>query len=143
MSNSSRSWANIGLTAIAIFFLAGAVICLWTMLALAFPSTPLDVLWQLKPSSKTSFEAMGWGAYALLAPLAVVLVATALGLLARNRWAYWVTVVLFAVNAVPEIGALFAGEWASLVPVLIIAALIGYLFTPPVRRAFRAGRLNA
>jgi hypothetical protein len=46
---------------LVLFFAAGALICLITALALAFPGSLLESIWQLKPEARLQFLQMAAG----------------------------------------------------------------------------------
>src|SRR5437764_8970421 len=50
---------SVGTTLLVIFFAAGALICLVTMLALAFPGGFLEPIWRLKPEARGEFQKIG------------------------------------------------------------------------------------
>src|SRR5439155_14877632 len=63
---------SLGTILLIIFFAAGALICLVTMLALAFPGSFLESIWQFKPEARVQFLQIGRGAsIALMAVVGV------------------------------------------------------------------------
>jgi hypothetical protein len=50
---------SVGTTLLTIFFAAGALICLVTILALAFPGSFLESIWRLKPEARVQFLQIG------------------------------------------------------------------------------------
>lgn len=56
----NQNHRSVGTISFVIFFAAGAVICLVTMLALAFPGGFLEPIWRLKPDARIEFQQF-WG----------------------------------------------------------------------------------
>src|SRR5438093_13679638 len=52
---------STGRVLLAIFFAAGAFICLVMMLALAFPGSFLESIWRLKPEARVELEEIASG----------------------------------------------------------------------------------
>ena len=75
---------SVGTTLLVIFFAAGALICLVTMLALAFPGGFLEPIWRLKPEARVEFQQIGNWSVALMA-----MVGAACGLAGLAKNAEW------------------------------------------------------
>ena len=74
---------SVGTTLLVIFFAAGALICLVTMLALAYPGGFLEPIWRLKPETRVEFQKIGSASVALMAVVGGACGLAAVGL-ARN-----------------------------------------------------------
>src|SRR6266542_4305072 len=72
---------STGRVLLAIFFAAGAFICLVMMLALAFPGSFLESIWRLKPEARVQFEEIGRGvSIVLMAAIGTACAVAAVGL---------------------------------------------------------------
>lgn len=114
---------------LTIFFAAGALICLIVILALAFPGTFLDSIWQLKPEAQLQFLQIGRGASILL--MTVVGAAcgfSAIGLARATEWGRRLALVVLSVNLVGDsLNALFRHDPKTLIGLPIGALMIWYL----------------
>jgi hypothetical protein len=99
----------------------------------------MDHLWQLNQAAGTAFHQAGRAAGVLLWLLACATGTAAAGLVQGRRWAWWFSVVLFAVNAVGDAVAL--GVTGDLVRsgsgVLMDALFLFALLQGNVRAFFR------
>jgi hypothetical protein len=136
--STSNSFTVVLPTLAALLFLA-ALVALVTGLALAFPDPMWQPMWNLNHEAYVSFRRIGTASEVFLFSLAVISGATAVGLLLRRRWAWWVALLLFAVNG--------AGDGVSLMRtgdvlrfgsgVAIASGFVLLLMLPPVRRSIR------
>src|SRR5438034_9742177 len=78
---------STGRVLLAIFFAAGAFICLVTMLALAFPGSFLESIWHLKPEARVQFVEIVCGVS--IAVIVVVGVAWGLAAIGLGHIAEW------------------------------------------------------
>ena len=70
-----------------IFFAAAGLICLVTMLALAFPESSLESIWRLKPEAHNEFKEIGRGAsIVLMAAIGTACGLAAVGLAQAAKW---------------------------------------------------------
>jgi hypothetical protein len=112
-----------------IFFAAGALICLVTMLALAFPESFLEPIWRLKPEARIQFRELGHVASIAL----MALVGTACGLaaigLARNAdWGRRLALAILVVNLVGDsLNAWLRHDSKTLIGLPIGGLMIWYL----------------
>lgn len=122
-------------TLAALLFLA-AVVAVVTGLALVFPGPVWIPMWNLNPEAYESFHRLGSTAEIGLFSLAVVSAAASAGLLLRKRWAWWIAMVLFAVNGAGDlVSVIRTGEVVRFGSgVLIAAGFILLLAIPAVRR---------
>jgi hypothetical protein len=85
MSNPRKP--STGAVLLVLFFGAGALICLVTILALAFPGSFLESIWQLKPEARVQFLEIGRGAsIALMTVVGVACGSAAIGLARNAEW---------------------------------------------------------
>jgi hypothetical protein len=93
---------SVGTTLLVIFFAAGALICLVTMLALAFPGGSLEPIWRLKPEARVEFQKMGSASVALMAVVGAACGLAALGLARNAEWGRRLAIGVLAVNLVGD-----------------------------------------
>ena len=134
----SGSFSVVLPTLAALLFLA-ALVALVTGLALTFPDPMWQPMWNLNREAYVSFRRIGPASQIFLFCLAGVSGAAAVGLLLHRRWAWWIALLLFAVNG--------AGDVVSLVRtgdvlrfgsgVAIAGGFVVLLLLPPVRRQLR------
>ena len=107
--------------------------------SLLFPSRLMDRLWGLNRPGAALFRALGRASGLGLLALAMGTAAAARGLLRGRKWAWWLTVVLFSIDACGDVAASFAtGEWwRSAFGVAVSLAFLYALSRGPVRRYYR------
>jgi hypothetical protein len=127
-----------GITALAIFFGAGALISLTSFVSLSSPGGPLEPIWRLNPRAHEAFGHMGPFALLLMATLFVACGFTAVGLWSGKRWGYRLAVTLLAINLLGDIVNVVLGvEPRAIVGVPIVIALLIYLGRRRARAYFR------
>jgi hypothetical protein len=134
-----------GITLLALFFLAGAIVSVATIVALRFPDGPLEPMWALNPRAKSAFQQMGSGAYALMAVVGVICALSAAGIWAGARWGRRLAIGLLSVNLVGDLAnAILARDARTLIGLPIAGALILYLVrSASVRRFFETRESEA
>src|SRR5436189_169525 len=120
---------STGRVLLAIFFAAGALICLVTMLALAFPGSFLESIWQLKPEARVQFLEIGCGAaIALIAVVGVACGSAAIGLARNAEWGRRLAIAVLAVNLIGDsLNALLRHDPKTLIGLPIGGLMIWYL----------------
>ena len=127
----------IGVTALSIFFWAGALISLTSAVSLVFQGSFLEPMWRLNPRARVAFSTIGGWAVVLLGTLCVACASTALGLWCGSRWGYWCAVVLLAINLIGDISNVVLGtEPRAAVGIPIVLAILWFLMRKRVRRFF-------
>lgn len=122
----------------AFLFLATAIAAL-VGIALLFPSTQLDFIWQLNKPGAAFFHSIGRIAGLFLLALGCGTLAAGLGLLRGRAWAWWFAVALFAVNSAGDAVSYFvthdgvraaAGVFVSLIFLYLLSrgAVRSYFF---------------
>ena len=126
MNPKRRSFGTILLI---IFFAAGALICLVTMLALAFPGSFLESIWQLKPEAPVQFLEIGRGtSIALMAVVGVACGSAAIGLARNAEWGRRLAIAVLAVNLIGDsLNALLRHDPKTLIGLPIGGLMIWYL----------------
>ena len=121
---------SVGTTLLVIFFAAGALICLVTMLALAFPGGLLDPIWRLKPEARMEFQKMGSASVALMAVVGAACGLAAAGLAKNAEWGRRLAIGVLAVNLVGDsLNALLRHDLRTLIGLPIGGLMNLYLVT--------------
>src|SRR5262249_13551503 len=96
-------------------------------------------LWRLNPEGAVAFHALGRVSGALLLALGVGTFMAAHGLLQGQRWAWWFTVGLFAMNALGDlVSFIVTGDALRGITGIAISLIFLYLLTRlQVREYFR------
>jgi len=126
MNQSSRS---VGTILFVIFFAAGALICLVTMLALALPGSCLESIWRLKPEARNRFEEIGRGvSIVLMAAIGTACGLAAVGLAQAATWGRWLAIGILAANLIGDsVNALLRHDPKTLIGLPIGGLMIWYL----------------
>jgi len=124
---------------VAGFLFAAAAIATAVGISLLFPGGVFDWLWKLNKSAEVAFRTMGSASIILLLFLAAGTCAAGAGLLQRKKWAWWFSVLLFALNAIGDIvNLVVTGDWPrSVSGVIICATFLGLLTSHRVRSYFK------
>jgi hypothetical protein len=118
----------VGTTLLVIFFAAGALICLVTMLALAFPGGFLEPIWRLKPDARVEFQKIGSASVALMAVVGVACGLAAVGLAKNAEWGRRLAIGMLTVNLVGDsLNALLRHDLRTLIGLPVGGLMIWYL----------------
>ena len=113
---------------LVVFFTAGALICLVTMLALAFPGGFLEPIWRLKPDARREFQKIGSASVALMAVVGAACGFAAAGLARNAEWGHRLAIGVLTVNLVGDsLNALLRHDPRTLVGLPIGGLMILYL----------------
>lgn len=136
-SGSPTSSFSVVLPTIAAMLLLASLVALVTGLALVFPGPVWKPFWDLNPEAYFSFRRIGVASEVFLFSLAFVSGVTAVGLLLHRRWAWWIALLLFAVNGAGDVVSLaHTGDVMRFGSgVLIAGGFVVLLLLPPVRRS--------
>ena len=121
---------SVGTTLLTIFFAAGSVICLITILALAFPGSFLESIWRLKPEAHLQFLQIGRGfSIGLMTIVGSACGASAIGLARNAEWGRRLALTVLSINLIGDsLNALLRHDPKTLVGVPVALAMICYLF---------------
>jgi hypothetical protein len=118
---------------------AAALLAFSAALALVFPGPAWIAFWNLNPAAWDSLHRLGWNAVSFLLVLGCTAGSAAVGLMLHKRWAWWIAILLFLINA--------AGDLISLIRtndtlrfgsgIAIASGFVLLLMLPPVRRSLR------
>ncbi len=127
----------LGITALSIFFLFGAVMSFISSVSLLFPGSFLELMWRLNPRAREGFAGMGVWAVVLMCAVCVACTSASIGLWRGARWGYRVAVVLLCINLLGDIANVVTGiEPRAAVGIPIVLAILAFLMTRGVRRFF-------
>jgi len=116
------------MTLLVIFFGAGALFCLVTMLALAFPGGFLEPIWRVKPEAKVQFQQIGNWSIALMALVGAACGLAAIGLARNAEWGRRLAIGILTVNLVGDsLNALLRHDPITLIGLPIGGLMIWYL----------------
>ena len=126
-----------GISALSIFFLAGALISLTASASLLFQGSFIEPMWSVNPRAHAHLLDLGpWGAV-LLFVVSISCAMAAIGLWRRAAWGHKVAVGLIAINLVGDVANIVMGtEPRAIVGVPIALAILVYLFSKKVRDSF-------
>jgi hypothetical protein len=126
-----------GVTALAIFFGAGAIISGTSAVALLAPGSFLDQLWNLNPRARTAFVNMGGWSPLLLCVVCLACGLAAVGFWRQRRWGYRLGIGLLVVNLTGDLVNVVLGtEPRAAVGIPIVVLLLVYLARSRVRESF-------
>ena len=124
-NNRQRS---IGIVLLVLFFAAGALICLVTMIALAFPGGFLDPIWQLKPEARVQFQQIGGWSVLLMAGVGIGCGLASIGLFRTAEWGRRLAVGILSVNLIGDtLNAFLRHDPITLIGLPIGGLMIFYL----------------
>ena len=113
---------------LVIFFAAGALICLVTMLVLAFPGGFLEPIWQLKPEARVEFQRIGSASITLMAVVGAACALAAVGLARNAEWGRRLAIGVLAANLIGDsLNALLRHDAKTLIGLPIGGLMILYL----------------
>ena len=129
---------TVGTILLAVFFGAGALICLITLLALAFPGGFLESIWRLKPEARDQFYEIGSVAsIALMAAVGAACGLASIGLARKTKWGRRLAIVILSINLIGDsLIAFLRHDARTLMGLPIGGFMIWYL----ARRAANANR---
>jgi hypothetical protein len=113
---------------LVIFFAAGALICLVTMHALAFPGGSLEPIWRLRPDARVEFQKIGNWSVGLMAVVGVACGLSAIGLAKNAEWGRRLAIGVLTVNLIGDsLNALLRHDPRTLIGLPIGGLMIWYL----------------
>jgi hypothetical protein len=116
------------ITALSIFFVAGATISFIANMSLLLPNSFLEPIWRLNPRAHENLSRLGLWAVLMMSTVSMLCAAATIGLWRGSRWGYLLgNVINVALGTEPR----------AIVGVPIAAALLAYLiFSKQVREFF-------
>ena len=127
MTNARKR--TLGTVLLVIFFAAGALICLVTMLTLTFPGSFLESIWRFKPEARVQFQEIGRGvSIVLMAMVGVACGLSAIGLARNAQWGRRLATAVLVVNLIGDsLNALLRNDPKTLIGLPIGGLMIWYL----------------
>lgn len=127
-----------GILVIGALLLFGSALAIATGISLVHPGTFLDLLWALNRPAYSAFASLRRPAGLALFVIAVATTLTGLGLLKGKKWAWRLTVAIFALNIAGDVVRLAAdGVIKGALGLAIAVGFLVYLTRPGVRTYFR------
>ena len=118
----------VGIILLAMFFGAGALICLVTMLALAFPGGFLEPIWRLRPDARAEFQKLGSWSIALMATVGTACAVASLGLARQAEWGRRLAIGILTVNLLDDtLNAFLCDDLRTLIGLPVGGLMIWYL----------------
>jgi hypothetical protein len=132
-----RSQRPHAITALSLFFGAGAFISFTAAVALFMPGGFLEPMWRLNPRARVGFASMGGWAPLLLFAVCLTCAAAAFGLWQMRRWGYRLALGLLLVNLTGDVlNTLLGTEPRAAVGIPIVLLLLAYFARSRIRAAF-------
>jgi hypothetical protein len=123
---------SVATTLLVIFLAGGALICLVTMLALAFPGGFLEPIWRLKPEARVEFQKIGSASVALMAVVGVACGLAAAELARNAEWGRRLAIGVLTINLVGDsLNALLRHDLRTLIGLPVGGLMILYLLKRP------------
>jgi hypothetical protein len=141
MSTTTRS-RPIGVTIIAILNIISGIIMLLGGIGLAAIGSVLPTMTAVDPNAGGQMAlvgVLGGGGIAIgavLIILGIISFIVAWGLLKGSGWAWTITIILSIISIIMGILSLVAGNFGSVVNIVIAGIIIYYLFRPNVKAFF-------
>jgi hypothetical protein len=130
-----HSRRTVGISALSLFFVFGALASGLAAAILIVPGTALDVLWHFNPHAHRSFIAMGHWSVLLMSTVFLACMSAAWGLWRCRLWGYWTAAIILSVNLLGDtINSFVLRDWRTLIGLPIAGFMIAYLVSR--RRVF-------
>jgi uncharacterized membrane protein (DUF2068 family) len=112
---------------VAAFLFAATAIAVVAGVSLLFPNPLMDRLWTLNKPGEATFRSLGRVSGLPLLLIGAGTCAAAIGLVQRKKWAWWLAVVLFAINGCTDVvGLIVARSWVRSGSSVVICAAFLY-----------------
>jgi hypothetical protein len=122
---------------LACLFALGTLASGLSAISLLTPGGILEPMWRLNPHARDSFSRMGVWGLLLLGVVCLGCLASAYGFLAGRRWGYRLGLAVLCINLAGDVlNSALGTEPRAVVGVPIVALILWYLFSRPVRNYF-------
>jgi hypothetical protein len=126
-----------GVTALSLFFAAGAVISLVAGLSLLFPAGALEGLWRLNPQARQALGSLDGWAVPLFAAVSVACALSAWGLWFGLRWGHRLALAVLCVNLLGDtLNATLGSDRRAAIGLPLAGAMVLYLLGRRRRQYF-------
>jgi hypothetical protein len=117
------------ITALSIFFAAGAAICFISVVALLWPHSFLHSIWRLNPRALSAFQTIGIWAIVLLTTVSMCCSFAAVGLWKGKMWGFRIAVAMLVTNLIGDIYNAVSGvEPRAVVGIPIVFVILILVF---------------
>jgi hypothetical protein len=118
----------LGVTALSLLFVFGAIMSGVATAMLLFPGGVLDPAWRVNPHAHQGFTTMGPWALLLVAAVFLGCIVAAFGLWRCTRLGLWTALAILCVNLVGDAAnVVIARDWHALIGVPIAGFMVAYL----------------
>jgi hypothetical protein len=129
-----------GVTALSVFFAAGALISFLSFASLLFPGSFLEPMWRLNPRAKDAFAGMGRWSIVLMGAVCLACSFSASGLWRGKIWGHRLAFSVLAINLLGDIAnVIFGLERRAAIGVPIALAMLLYMRSRRIRDYFKVG----
>ena len=129
-----------GVTALAVFFAAGAAIAAAAGASLLDPGGFLEPMWRLNPRARVGLAGMGAWGIGLMGVVSATCAVAAIGMWRGRRWGHVLAIGGIGANLIGDaVNVALGTEPRAVFGIPIAAAILVYLLTPRVRAFFRGG----
>jgi hypothetical protein len=123
-----------GVTALSLFFMAGAAISFVAGVSLLFPGSILEPIWRVNPRAHEALASLGGWAVVSLCAVCLMCALAAIGLWRGTRWGYQIAFGILIVNLIGDVAnVVLAGEYKAAIGVPIVIAILAFLRSRRVR----------
>jgi hypothetical protein len=124
------------ITALSLFFGAGAIISFVSAISLLFPNSFLQPMWRLNPRALHAFNQMGVWAFILLFTVSLACAFTSIGLWRGKLWGYRLAISMLVINLIGDTYNFLTGIERRAVIGIPIVLIIIFLITNPKTKSF-------
>jgi uncharacterized membrane protein (DUF2068 family) len=126
------------ITALSIFFAAGAVISFTSAISLLFPNNFLQPLWKFNPRALDAFHHMGFWAIVLMFVVSIFCGLAAYGLWNAKLWGYYIAIGMLIINLIGDIYNFGSGiERRAFIGIPIVILILFFIMKPQIRMYFQ------
>ena len=137
MEFAIKSKRPAGITALSIFFAAGALISFTSSASLLFPGSFLEPMWRLNPRALEAFHNMGGWAIVMLCTVCAGCAFAAVGLWRGARWGYRLALGILVINLTGDIANVALGtEPRAAIGIPIVSLILIYLVKQMTKHPF-------
>jgi uncharacterized membrane protein (DUF2068 family) len=126
------------ITALSIFFTAGAIISFTSAISLYFPNSFLQPMWKLNPRALDAFQHMGVWASVLMFVVSISCGLAAYGLWNGKLWGYYIAIGMLIINLIGDIYNFGSGiERRAFIGIPIVILILFFIMKPEIKMYFQ------
>ena len=130
-----------GIVALAILFIAGALISALAGASLLLPQSEVNQIWRFNPKAQSKLVSIGVVGPLLMISVSLLFFAAFVGLLRRSRWGYNLAVFIIGINFLADLVNVVLGtEPRAIIGLPIAGVILFYLLGQKRRSLFLSGR---